>query len=66
VADGRLPRTPDSLDALDLLLVMVATPRTVHRDGIRFQGLHHHSPVLAPYVGKPFTIRSDPQDLSEM
>ncbi len=32
--DGWLPRTPDSLEDLDLLLVMVATARTVHRDGI--------------------------------
>ena len=41
LADGWLPRTPDSLDDLDLLLVMVATPRVVHRDGIRFQGLRY-------------------------
>jgi putative transposase len=45
---------------------MVATPRTVHRDGIRFQGLRYHSPVLAPYVGKPVMIRYDPRDLSEI
>jgi Mu transposase, C-terminal len=57
---------PDSLEALDLLLIMVATPRTVHRDGIRFQGLRYHSPILAPYVGKPVTIRYDPRNLSEI
>lgn len=66
LADGWLPRTPDSLEALDLLLVMVATPRTVHRDGIRFEGLRYHSPVLAPYVGISVTIRYDPRDLSEI
>jgi putative transposase len=66
LADGWLPRTPDSLEALDLLLIMVATPRTVHRDGIRFQGLRYHSPILAPYVGKPVTIRYDPRDLGEI
>jgi putative transposase len=66
LADGWLPRTPESLEALDLLLVMVATPRTVHRDGIRFQGLRYHSPILAPYVGKPVTIRYDPRDLAEI
>lgn len=66
LADGWLPRTPDSLEALDLLLVMVATPRTVHRDGIRFEGLRYHSPILAPYVGTPVTIRYNPRDLSEI
>ncbi len=33
LADGWLPRNPDSLEALDLLLVMVAKPRVVQRDG---------------------------------
>ncbi|MGI8651377.1 MAG: hypothetical protein ACR2I7_01110 [Geodermatophilaceae bacterium] len=37
IADGWLPRTPDSLEQLDLLLVQVAKARVVHRDGIRFQ-----------------------------
>jgi hypothetical protein len=45
---------------------MVATPRTVHRDGIRFEGLRYHSPVLAPYVGTSVTIRYDPRDLGEI
>jgi putative transposase len=57
---------PDSLEELDLLLVMVAKPRTVHRDGIRFEGLRYHSPVLAPYVGTAVTIRYDPRDLGEI
>jgi len=61
LADGWLPRTPESLDALDLLLVMVATPRTVHRDGIRFEGQRFHSPILAPYVGTAVTIRRPPR-----
>jgi putative transposase len=38
----------------------------VHRDGIRFEGLRYHSPVLAPYVGISVTIRYDPRDLSEI
>jgi putative transposase len=66
LADGWLPRTPDSLEELDLLLVMVAKLRTVHRDGIRFEGLRYHSPVLAPYVGTAVTIRYDPRDLGEI
>ena len=35
---GWLPRMPDSLDDLDLLLITVAKPRMVQRDGIHFQG----------------------------
>ena len=36
---GRLPRMPESLDMLDLLLLTVPTPRKVHRDGIQCHGL---------------------------
>lgn len=66
LADGWLPRTPDSLEQLDLLLVMVAKARIVHRDGIRFQGLRFLDPTLAAYVGEPVTIRYDPRDLGEI
>jgi putative transposase len=63
---GWLPQMPDSLDDLDLLLVMVAKPRTVRRDGVYFQGLRFTSPVLAPYVGEAVTIGYDPRDLAEI
>lgn len=66
LAQGWLPRLPDTLEELDLLLVMVATPRTVHRDGIRFQGLRYLAPTLAPYLGDKVTIRCDPRDLGEI
>jgi putative transposase len=66
LGDGWLPGTPDSLEDLDLLLVMVATPRVVHRDGIRFQGLRYLDPTLAAYVGESVTIRYDPRDLGEI
>ena len=66
LAGGWLPRMPETLQALDLLLVMVATPRVVHRDGIRFQGLRYLDPTLAPYVGETVTIRYDPRDLGEI
>lgn len=66
LADGWLPRMPESLEELDLLLVMVAKPRTVQRDGIHFQGLRYLDPVLAAYVGEPVTIRYDPRDLAEI
>jgi putative transposase len=63
---GFLPRLPDSLEDLDLLLVMHAKPRVVRRDGIRFQGLRYSHATLAAYVGDAVTIRYDPRDLSEI
>lgn len=50
--DGWLPRLPDSLEALDELLLTVPTTRKVHRDGIRFQGLRYLATTLAGYVGE--------------
>jgi putative transposase len=63
---GFLPRLPDSLEELDLLLVMHAKPRQVRRDGVRFQGLRYVAPTLAAFVGEAITIRYDPRDLSEI
>jgi putative transposase len=63
---GFVPRMPDSLEALDLLLVTVAKPRVVHRDGIRFQGQRYIDPALAGYVGETVTIRYDPRDIAEI
>jgi putative transposase len=61
-----LPRMPESLEELDLLLLTVATPRKVQRDGIHCHGLRYFSITLAPYVGEPVTIRYDPRDLAEI
>ena len=66
VADGWLPRMPEHLEQLDLLLVTVATPRVVHRDGIHFQGLRYLHPTLAAYVREPVTVRYDPRDITEI
>jgi putative transposase len=63
---GFLPRLPDSLEDLDLLLVMHTKPRSVQRDGIHFEGLRYSSPTLAGYVREAVTIRYDPRDLSEI
>lgn len=57
---------PETLEELDALLVMVAKPRIVHRDGIRFEGLRYFNPTLAAYVGEPVTIRYDPRDVGEV
>lgn len=64
--DGWLPRMPDSLEQLDLLLVMAVKTRQVRRDGIRFQGLLYTDPTLAAYVGATVSIRYDPRDITEL
>lgn len=65
-AGGFLPRLPESLEQLDLLLMTVAKSRRVRRDGIRFQGFRYVELTLAAYVGQDVTIRYDPQDLAEV
>lgn len=66
VADGWLPRMPESLEELDGLLLTVAQSRIVRRDGIHFQGLRYVSPTLAGYVGRSVVIRYDPRDITEI
>ncbi len=65
-AGGWLPRMPESLEQLDLLLLTVARPRVVHRDGIHLHGLRYLDLNLAAYVGETVTIRYDPRDLAEI
>src|SRR5438876_1385084 len=65
-ANGFLPRLPESLEQLDLLLLTVAKSRRVHQDGIRFQGFRYIDVTLAAYVGEDVTIRYDPRDLAEL
>jgi putative transposase len=63
---GFLPRMPDSLEQLDLLLMQEVRARKVRRDGIHFQGLRYLSLTLAAYVGEDVTIRFDPRDMGEV
>lgn len=63
---GFLPRMPESLEQLDLLLLTVVKPRRVQQDGIRFQCFRYIDPVLAAYVGESVTIRYDPRDIAEI
>jgi putative transposase len=63
---GFLPRLPESLEKLDLLLMTVARTRLVHRDGIRFQTLRYMDVTLAAYIGEEVVIRYDPRDLAEI
>lgn len=66
IAEGWLPRMPESLEELDGLLLTVAQTRVVRRDGIHFQGLRYISPTLAGYVGRSVVIRYDPRDITEI
>jgi putative transposase len=63
---GFLPQLPESLEQLDLLLLMVAKPRRVQQDGIHFEGLRYLDLTLAAYVGESVVIRYDPKDLGEI
>ena len=61
-----LPQLPETQEALDLLLLTVAKPRRVHRDGIKFQGFRYFSTTLAGFVGEDVIIRYNPRDLAEI
>jgi putative transposase len=63
---GFLPRMPETLEQLDLLLLTVPTARKVHPDGIRFQGLRYVDTILAAYIGESVTLRYDPRDVAEV
>jgi putative transposase len=63
---GFLPRMPESLEQLDLLLMQEIRARKVRRYGIHFQGLRYLSIILAAYVGEDVTIRYDPRDMGEI
>jgi len=65
-ANGFLPRMPESLEQLDLLLIQVAKARQVRVDGIHFQSLRYISTTLASYVGETVTLRFDPRDMAEI
>ncbi len=65
-AGGFLPRTPKSLEQLDLLLLTVAKTRRVQQDGIRFQGYRYIDTTLASYIKEEVVIRYDPADLAEI
>jgi putative transposase len=61
---GFVPRLPESLEQLNLLLLTVAKTRKVQQDGIRFQGQRYLDTTLAAYVKEEVVIRYDPSDLA--
>ncbi len=62
--EGFLPKLPASLEALDLMLMKVTKPRTMWRDGIRFDNKRYVHELLTESIGQEFDIRYDPRDLS--
>ena len=58
---GFLPRMPESLEQLDVLLVQVARKRRVQQSGIAFEGYTYLDPTLSAYVGEEVMMRYDPQ-----
>jgi len=65
-ANAFLPRMPESLEQLDLLLIRVAKARQVRADGTHFQNLRYISTTRAAYVGETVTLRIDPRDVAEI
>lgn len=63
---GFLPRLPDSLEQLDLLLLTVPRTRKIHPDGLRFQGFRYVDATLAAYIGESVLLRYDPRDIAEI
>jgi putative transposase len=63
---GFLPRMPDSLERLNLLLIHEIRTRRVRPDGIHFHNFRYLSLTLAAYVGEDVTIRFDPRDMGEI
>jgi putative transposase len=63
---GFLPRMPDSVESLDLLLIHEVRTRKVRSDGIHFHNFRYLSLTLVAYVGEEVTIRFDPRDMGEI
>ena len=63
---GFLPQMPETIQALDMLLLSVAKLRKVQRDGIRFQGKRYVEPTLSAFVGESVEVLYDPRDLAEV
>ncbi len=61
-----IPRIPDTVERLDLLLLTEASPRRVGRDGIRFANRRYVDLTLGPFVGEDVVIRYDPRDIGEI
>lgn len=61
-----MPRLPESLGALDLLLLTVKKKRSVRTDGIHFESMRYTEAALSAITGHDVVIRYDPRDLSQI
>ena len=61
-----MPRLPNSIEDLDLMLQKVAKPRKMFRDGIRFNNHIYSSEMLSRMTGVEFSIRYDPRDITSI
>ena len=59
LADGLLPRMPESLMSRIRCSLMVATPRKVQRDGNRSHGLRYLALTMTAHVSEVVTLRYD-------
>jgi len=64
-ANGFLPRMPESLEQLDLLLIHVAKARQVRTDGIHFSPLPIHRPLLWAAGSRKDSLGSNLQPLGQ-
>src|SRR5207244_11400577 len=64
-AGGFLPRLPESLEQLDLLLLTVSKSRKVRQDVIHFQGLRNLDLTLSAYLGEQVITRYDARHRGE-
>ena len=63
---GLIPRLPESEAALDLLLLPVARPYKIRRNGIHFQTNRYWSDELILYIGQSASVRYDPLRIDEI
>jgi putative transposase len=63
---GLVPRLPETEAALDLLLLPVARPYKIRRDGIHFQTNRYWCDELLSWIGETVDVRFDPQRLDQI
>lgn len=59
-----LPRLPESIEALDLMLMKVAKEHKMFRDGIHLFNRRYSHEMLTESIGQNFDVRYDPRDFS--
>ena len=63
---GIIPRLPESVAELDLLLMPVARSYKIRRDGIHFQTNRYWSDDFLQFIGEMVSLRYNPANLDEI